>query len=274
MVTPPRFNVGIDMEPLCPSNYSCSLLGYKVDRPERSKADPLTQDELEIDHPALGSVPDPRFGSPRISGDTGIHRCRRLPCDVQPDSRARVLGSLNREGAPSSIGSMFFRSRQTTMPALEDSSRPLRLRLPGSGQSPFWEPRSRDLPGRIEVAISRSGCFWGERFWNLDGVYTTAVGYQNRFYALPDLRRGLLREDQPPRRCWSPSIRRRSATSGCSEVFFRARPDPGDASGNDVGTSAYRSAVFTVGDRQKESPRWPATPIQRALNERGSGRDQ
>ena len=71
VVTPPRFNVGIDMEPLYESTYSCSFLGYKVDGP--SVQSTPTQDELEIDHP-LSFCPGPEIGSPWvISGDTGIH---------------------------------------------------------------------------------------------------------------------------------------------------------------------------------------------------------
>lgn len=71
VVSPPRFNVGIDMEPLYPSNFSCSMLGYKVDGP--SVQSTPTQDELEIDHP-LSFCSGPAVGPPWIiSGDTGIH---------------------------------------------------------------------------------------------------------------------------------------------------------------------------------------------------------
>lgn len=70
-VAPPRFDVGIDMEPMYPSNYSCSFLGYKVDGPS-VQATP-TQDELEVDHP-LSFCSGPAIGQPWvISGDTGIH---------------------------------------------------------------------------------------------------------------------------------------------------------------------------------------------------------
>ena len=38
------------------------------------------------------------------------------------------------------------------------------------------------FPVGLETAIFGMGCFWGveKRFWELDGVYTTAVGYAGR----------------------------------------------------------------------------------------------
>jgi lysophospholipase L1-like esterase len=72
VVAPPHFDVGIDVSPVYPSNYSCSRLGFKVDGPS-VQSNP-TQDELEILHPfsfCAGPVPP---GPPWvISGDTGIH---------------------------------------------------------------------------------------------------------------------------------------------------------------------------------------------------------
>ncbi len=71
VVTPPHFNVGVDLEPVYPSRYSCSRLGYKVDGP--SVQSTLTQDELQITHP-LSFCSGPVHGPPWvISGDTGIH---------------------------------------------------------------------------------------------------------------------------------------------------------------------------------------------------------
>ncbi|HEY2715935.1 MAG TPA: SGNH/GDSL hydrolase family protein [Solirubrobacterales bacterium] len=72
VIAPPHFNVGIDVSPVYPSNYSCSRLGFEVDGPS-VQSDP-TEDELEILHPfsfCAGPVPP---GPPWvISGDTGIH---------------------------------------------------------------------------------------------------------------------------------------------------------------------------------------------------------
>ncbi|HEV2727117.1 MAG TPA: SGNH/GDSL hydrolase family protein, partial [Solirubrobacterales bacterium] len=72
VVTPPHFNVGIDISPAFPSGYSCSLLGYEVDGPS-VQSEP-TQDELEVLHP-LSFCDGPAAGGPPwvIGGDTGIH---------------------------------------------------------------------------------------------------------------------------------------------------------------------------------------------------------
>jgi lysophospholipase L1-like esterase len=72
VVAPPHFPVGIDISPVFPSRYSCSILGYKVDGPS-VQSNP-TQDELEVLHP-LSFCDGPEDGeSPWvIGGDTGIH---------------------------------------------------------------------------------------------------------------------------------------------------------------------------------------------------------
>lgn len=71
VVTPPHFNVGVDLSPVYPSRYSCSRLGYKVDGP--SVQIDATQDELLLTHP-LSFCKGPVTGPPWvISGDTGIH---------------------------------------------------------------------------------------------------------------------------------------------------------------------------------------------------------
>jgi lysophospholipase L1-like esterase len=71
VVTPPHFDVGVDISPVYPSRFSCSRLGYKVDGP--SVQNDATQDELLALHP-LSFCEGPVHGPPWvISGDTGIH---------------------------------------------------------------------------------------------------------------------------------------------------------------------------------------------------------
>jgi hypothetical protein len=70
-IAPPHFDVGISIEPVYPSTYSCSSLGYLVDG--RSVQSSPTQDELRVSH-FLSFCPGPKEGPPWvIGGDTGIH---------------------------------------------------------------------------------------------------------------------------------------------------------------------------------------------------------
>lgn len=73
VVTPPHFNVGIDIAPVYPSRFSCSEFGYEVDGPS-VQSNP-TQYELELLHPLSFCEGPNGDGSPTwvIGGDTGIH---------------------------------------------------------------------------------------------------------------------------------------------------------------------------------------------------------
>jgi lysophospholipase L1-like esterase len=72
VVSPPHFNVGISVEPVYPSKYTCSYFEYPVDGPS-VQSEP-TQDEFEVLH-HLSFCPGPVPSGPPwvISGDTGIH---------------------------------------------------------------------------------------------------------------------------------------------------------------------------------------------------------
>lgn len=51
-------------------------------------------------------------------------------------------------------------------------------------------PIAGPFPDHLESAIFGMGCFWGaeKRFWELEGVYTTAVGYAGGDLAHPTYR--------------------------------------------------------------------------------------
>jgi hypothetical protein len=72
VVAPPHFNVGVSLEPVYPSGYTCSYFEYGVDGP--SVQSTPTQDELEVAH-YLSFCEGPKPSGPPwvISGDTGIH---------------------------------------------------------------------------------------------------------------------------------------------------------------------------------------------------------
>ncbi|HEX3361343.1 MAG TPA: SGNH/GDSL hydrolase family protein [Solirubrobacterales bacterium] len=72
VVTPPHFNVGVSLEPVYPSSYTCSYFEYGVDGP--SVQSTPTQAELKVGH-YLSFCGGPKGGGEPwvISGDTGIH---------------------------------------------------------------------------------------------------------------------------------------------------------------------------------------------------------
>ena len=88
---------------------------------------------------------------------------------------------------------MFGRHKKTEMPTP-------RTALPGrSDAMPIrnrhfvnGHPIAAPFPEGVKLAMFGMGCFWGaeRRFWQLDGVYSTAVGYAAGF-TQPDLPRGL-----------------------------------------------------------------------------------
>ena len=51
-------------------------------------------------------------------------------------------------------------------------------------------PLKEPFPEGLEQAIFGMGCFWGveRRFWELEGVYTTAVGYSGGYTKNPTYR--------------------------------------------------------------------------------------
>jgi lysophospholipase L1-like esterase len=72
VVAPPHFNVGVSLEPVYPSSYTCSYFEYGVDGP--SVQSTPTQAELEVGH-YLSFCGGPQGGGEPwvISADTGIH---------------------------------------------------------------------------------------------------------------------------------------------------------------------------------------------------------
>lgn len=170
---------------------------------------------------------------------------------------------------------MFFGRDKTTMPAPEDA-------LPGRSDYDFPVPGKHTVletpiegpfPEGIEVAYFALGCFWGAEklFWNLDGVYTTAVGYQNGFTPFPtyeEVCSGKTGHAESVLVAFDPG---KVPYEKLLEVFFTEHdPTQGMRQGNDVGTQ-YRSSIFTVGENQKAVAEMARDTYQQALNARGLG---
>jgi peptide-methionine (S)-S-oxide reductase len=159
----------------------------------------------------------------------------------------------------SSIGKlmMMLNSDKTQMVSAEDA-------LPGRSEPSFQVPETHAVlgtplkppfPAGIEGAYFALGCFWGaERlFWELDGVYSTAVGYQNGITPNPTYEETVTGKTGHAETVMVAFDPGKVSYEDLLKVFFEEHdPTQGMRQGNDVGTT-YRSGVFFVNDAQKET---------------------
>ena len=108
-------------------------------------------------------------------------------------------------------------------------------------------------PDTMEIAAFAMGCFWGveRKFWQLDGVYSTFVGYAGGFTPNPtyeEVCSGLTGHTEAVVVVYDPD------TIGFDRLLqtFWEEHDPtqGMRQGNDIG-SQYRSAIFVTDPLQQ-----------------------
>ena len=95
------------------------------------------------------------------------------------------------------------------------------------------------------------GCFWGaeQEFWQIQGVWVTAVGFSGRHHAQPDLP-GVLHGPTGHTEVVLVVFDPRSSLRALLKAFWETHdPTQGMRQGNDVGTT-YRSAIYTYDDAQ------------------------
>ena len=104
----------------------------------------------------------------------------------------------------------------------------------------------------LETAIFGMGCFWGpeKRFWEMEGVHTTAVGYAGGDLAHPTYREvcgGSTGHAEVVLVVYDPAI---VSYEDLLKAFWEGHnPTQGFRQGNDIG-SQYRSVIFAASDTQ------------------------
>ena len=134
-------------------------------------------------------------------------------------------------------------------------------------------PLDGPFPEGTERALFGLGCFWGaERiFWELSGVYSTAVGYAAGPTPNPtyhEVCSGLTGHNEVVLVVFDPA---QISYADLLLAFWEGHdPTQGMRQGNDVGTQ-YRSGIYVYGEAQREAAEQTRDRYQEALSRAGYG---
>ncbi|MEM7773063.1 MAG: peptide-methionine (S)-S-oxide reductase MsrA [Cyanobacteria bacterium P01_A01_bin.37] len=113
-------------------------------------------------------------------------------------------------------------------------------------------PIKAPFPDGMELAMFGLGCFWGaeRKFWQQDGVFSTAVGYAAGYTPNPTYQEvcsGMTGHNEVVLVVFDPTVIRYDELL---KVFWESHnPTQGMRQGNDAGTQ-YRSGIYTYSDDQ------------------------
>ena len=135
-------------------------------------------------------------------------------------------------------------------------------------------PLRGPFPENMEQAVFGLGCFWGaeRRFWQTDGVYTTAAGYAGGLTPNPtyeEVCSGDTAHTEVVLVVFDPAF---VTYDELLRVFWESHdPTQGMRQGNDVGTQ-YRSAIYTLNDGQQAAARRSLADYEVELGKAGYGK--
>ena len=169
---------------------------------------------------------------------------------------------------------MFLFREKTKMidPERALPGRDIAMRVP-ERHDVLGTPLSPPFPEQMEQLVVGMGCFWGaERlFWQLDGVYTTAVGYAGGYTPNPtyeEVCSGSTGHTEAVLVVFDPA---KVSLDDVLRTFWEGH-DPTQAmrQGNDVGTQ-YRSAVYYGSEDQRATIEASRERYQASLSAAGHG---
>jgi peptide-methionine (S)-S-oxide reductase len=129
------------------------------------------------------------------------------------------------------------------------------------------------FPKGLEVAMFGLGCFWGaeRKFWELDGVYSTSVGYAGGLTPNPtydEVCTGMTGHNEVVRVVFDPE---KISYEQLLKTFWESHdPTHGMRQGNDIGTQ-YRSGIYATSPAQKTAAEASRGAYQSALAKAGRG---
>ena len=135
-------------------------------------------------------------------------------------------------------------------------------------------PIKAPFPEGLEQAIFGMGCFWGveRRFWELEGVYTTAVGYSGGYTKNPTYREvctGMTGHNEVVLVVYDPA---KLTYEDLLTTFWEDHdPTQGMQQGNDIGTQ-YRSGIYFLNNSEEDVILQTKSQYQSQLDSNGLGK--
>jgi peptide-methionine (S)-S-oxide reductase len=170
---------------------------------------------------------------------------------------------------------MLFSRSKSSMVTPQDA-------LPGRSEPGFAIPETHAVlgtriqppfPAGLETAVFGLGCFWGaeRKFWQTEGVYSTAAGYAGGFTPNPTYKEvcsGKTGDAEVVQVVFDPA---KVSYEDLLKLFWESHdPTQGMRQGGDVGTQ-YRSVIYWNSDEQRRAAESSRDAYQEKLTAAGYG---
>lgn len=169
---------------------------------------------------------------------------------------------------------MFTARNKMTIPGKDHALPGRSVALPtADSHYVHGRPLQPPFPEGTMQAMFGAGCFWGveRKFWQLEGVYTTAVGYAWGYTPNPTYREvcsGMTGHNEVVLVVYDPGA---ISYRELLRVFWESHdPTQGMRQGNDIGTQ-YRSGIYTFSGEQGRTALESRDDYQAALARSGYG---